>query len=69
MEKYAWRAVIIKGQEEEYKRRHDNIWPELKEDKIEEMADHILANDATDEPWMFAPIGKAALISILKESM
>lgn len=32
MEKYAWRAVIIKGQEEEYKRRHDNIWPELKEE-------------------------------------
>ena len=41
----------------------------VKADKIEEMADHILANDATDEPWMYAPIGKDALIRILTESM
>lgn len=38
-------------------------------DKIEEMADHILANDSTDEPWMFAPIGRDALLRILTESM
>lgn len=38
-------------------------------DKIEEMADHILANDYTNEPYMFAPLDKAALIRILKESM
>lgn len=41
----------------------------VKEDKIEEMADHILENDATDEPYTFAPLDKAALIRILKESM
>lgn len=41
----------------------------VKADKIEEMADHILANDATDEPWMFAPLDKSALIRILKASM
>lgn len=41
----------------------------VKADKIDEMADHILANDATDEPWMFAPLDKSALIRILKASM
>lgn len=41
----------------------------VKADKIEEMADHILANDSTNEPWMFAPLDKSALIRILKESM
>ena len=41
----------------------------VKEDKIEEMADHILANDSTNEPYMFAPLDKSALIRILKESM
>jgi len=29
MERYAWTAKIIKGKEEEYKKRHDEIWPEL----------------------------------------
>ena len=38
-------------------------------DKIEEMADHILANDNTNEPYMFAPLDKSALVRILKESM
>ena len=41
----------------------------VKADKIEEMADHILANDSTNEPWMFAPLDKSALIRILKESI
>ena len=41
----------------------------VKEDKIEEMADHILANDNTNEPYMFAPLDKPALIRILTESM
>lgn len=41
----------------------------VKAEKIEEMADHILENDATDEPYMFAPLDKPALIRILKESM
>lgn len=41
----------------------------VKAEKIEEMAEHILANDATNEPYMFAPLDKAALIRILKESM
>ena len=30
MEKYAWKATIVKGQIEEYKRRHDNLWDEMK---------------------------------------
>ena len=29
MERYAWKAKIVPGKLEEYKRRHDNIWPEL----------------------------------------
>ena len=41
----------------------------VKEEAIDEMADHILENDNTDEPWMYAPLGKAALIRILTESM
>ena len=41
----------------------------VKADKIEEMADHILENDSTNEPWMFAPLDKSALIRILKESI
>ena len=41
----------------------------VKADKIEEMADHILANDSTNEPWMFALLDKFALVRILKESM
>ena len=31
MEKYAWKAYIKEGSFEEYKRRHDEIWPEMKE--------------------------------------
>jgi len=38
-------------------------------DKIEEMADHILENDSTNEPWMYAPLDRAALIRILTASM
>lgn len=30
MEKYAWKASVLEGQMEEYKRRHDNVWEELK---------------------------------------
>ena len=41
----------------------------VKEDKIEEMVDHILANDSTNEPYMFAPLDKSALVRILKASM
>ena len=41
----------------------------VKADKIDEMADHILENDNTNEPWMYAPIGKDALIRILTASM
>ncbi len=29
MEKYAWSAKIVPGMKAEYKRRHDEIWPEL----------------------------------------
>lgn len=29
MEKYAFRMRLLPGQEAEYKRRHDEIWPEL----------------------------------------
>lgn len=31
MEKYAWHGMIVSGKQDEYKRRHDNIWPEMKE--------------------------------------
>lgn len=30
MERYAWRARVLPGMHEEYKKRHDEIWPELK---------------------------------------
>jgi len=38
-------------------------------DKIEEMAEHILANDDTSEPWVYAPLDKEALMRILHASM
>ncbi|MBO4539197.1 MAG: iron-containing alcohol dehydrogenase [Clostridia bacterium] len=41
----------------------------VKEEKIEEMADHILKYDFINEPWMYAPTDKAALIRILNASM
>ncbi len=41
----------------------------VKADKIEEMADHILANDSTETPWMYVKLNKEAIIRILKESM
>ncbi|MDO4570879.1 MAG: L-rhamnose mutarotase [Planctomycetia bacterium] len=31
MEKFAWKARIIEGKVDEYKRRHREIWPELVE--------------------------------------
>lgn len=31
MEKYAWKAIVIDGKLEEYKKRHDEIWPEMLE--------------------------------------
>ncbi len=31
MERFAWKAVIHKGKLAEYKKRHDEIWPELKQ--------------------------------------
>lgn len=30
MERYAWKAKIVDGSIEEYIKRHDNIWPEMK---------------------------------------
>ena len=30
MERIAWRASVKEGYEQEYKRRHDEIWPEMK---------------------------------------
>jgi len=41
----------------------------VKAESIEEMADHILENDSTNEPWMYAPLDKNALIRILSASM
>lgn len=29
MDRYAWKAVLKPGMKEEYKRRHDAIWPEM----------------------------------------
>lgn len=31
MERYAWKAIVLPGMLEEYVRRHDAIWPEMKE--------------------------------------
>ena len=31
MERFAWKAVVKDGMLAEYKKRHDNIWPELKQ--------------------------------------
>lgn len=31
MERYAWKAIVLDGQLDEYKKRHDNIWPEMVE--------------------------------------
>ena len=31
MEKYAWRATLLEGKAEEYQRRHDEIWEEMKQ--------------------------------------
>ena len=41
----------------------------VKEEKIEEMADHILKNDDTSQDWMFVPLDKNALMRIIKGSM
>lgn len=30
MDRYAWKALLKPGMKEEYKRRHDEIWPEMK---------------------------------------
>ena len=30
MEKYAWKGFVKEGCLEEYKKRHDEIWPEMK---------------------------------------
>lgn len=30
-EKYAWKAEIIDGKRDEYVRRHDEIWQEMKD--------------------------------------
>lgn len=30
MERYAWHARVKEGCIDEYKKRHDNIWPEMK---------------------------------------
>lgn len=31
MERYAWKAEVLEGKLEEYRRRHDEIWPEMLE--------------------------------------
>lgn len=31
MQKYAWRAKVVKGKEKEYAKRHAEIWEEMKE--------------------------------------
>lgn len=31
MEKYAWKGLIVEGSIDEYIKRHDEIWPEMKE--------------------------------------
>ncbi len=31
MEKYAWKAIVLDGMLDEYIKRHDEIWPEMKQ--------------------------------------
>ncbi|MDO4378384.1 MAG: L-rhamnose mutarotase [Erysipelotrichia bacterium] len=31
MEKYAWKAIVKEGMLDEYIKRHEHIWPEMKE--------------------------------------
>ena len=31
MEKCTWKATLLPGMRDEYVRRHDEIWPEMKE--------------------------------------
>lgn len=31
MERYAWKARVFPGKIKEYQKRHDEIWPEMKE--------------------------------------
>jgi len=31
MEKYAWHGKIVPGKQEEYQKRHDQIWQEMKD--------------------------------------
>lgn len=31
MERYAWKAIVLPGMLEEYRRRHNQIWPEMKQ--------------------------------------
>ena len=31
MERYAWKAIVLDGMLDEYIKRHDEIWPEMKE--------------------------------------
>lgn len=31
MERYAWKAALLPGKLEEYVRRHNEIWPEMKQ--------------------------------------
>ena len=30
MERYAWKAIVLPGKLEEYIRRHEHLWPEMK---------------------------------------
>ena len=31
MERYAWKATVLPGMHAEYKKRHDELWPEMAE--------------------------------------
>lgn len=31
MERFAWKAIVHEGKIAEYKKRHDEIWPEMKQ--------------------------------------
>ena len=31
MERYAWKAIVLDGKLDEYIKRHDEIWPEMKQ--------------------------------------
>ena len=57
MSHYAWVLEVRPGHEEEYKRRHDEIWPEL---------ETLLREAGVSDYWIFLDETTDALFAVLK---